>query len=48
MVQQTYNSLGIWYPTSITFIVNEKEYSGYPVPMDLFSITLEWIRLNKL
>ena len=48
MAQQTYNPLGIWYPSSITFIVNGKEYSGYSAPMDLFSITLEWIRLSKV
>ena len=46
--QQIDNPLGIWYPTSITLIVNGVEYSGYPTPMSLFSITLEWIRLNKL
>jgi len=48
MAQQTANPLGKWYPTSITFIVNGKKYSGYSVPMSLFSITLEWIRLSKL
>jgi len=48
MAQQIYNPLGIWYPTSITFIVNGKEYREYSAPMDLFSITLEWIRLSKL
>jgi len=46
--QQIDNPLGIWHPTSITLIVNGVEYSEYPAPMSLFSITLEWIRLSKL
>jgi hypothetical protein len=40
MAQQT-NLLGAWRPTSITFIVNDVEYKGYPAPMDWFSALLE-------
>lgn len=47
MEQQT-NELGIWYPSSITFIVNGKEYKGYPAPMSLLAVTLQWSILNKL
>jgi len=38
----------LWYPKSITIIVNKKEYKGYPAPMSLLAVTLELIKLNKL
>ena len=47
MEEQT-NKLGVWYPSSITFIVNDVEYKGYPAPMDWFVALLEWSLLwNK-
>ena len=47
MVQQT-NLLGLWYPTSITLIVNGVEYRGYPAPMSLLNVNLEQLRLYNL
>ena len=47
MLQQT-NDLGRWYPTSITIIVNGKEYKGYQAPMSLAFYTLELLRLYNL
>lgn len=47
MAEETID-LGIWTPTSITFIVNGKKYEGYPAPMSLFAMSLELIRLSKL
>ena len=47
MAQQT-NKLGIWYPTSITLIVNGIEYKGYPAPMSLLAVNLEQCRLYRL
>jgi hypothetical protein len=47
MVEQT-NKLGAWYPTSITFVVNDVEYKGYPAPMHWFVALLEMsILYNK-
>ena len=47
MAHQT-DDLGMWTPTSITFIVNGIKYEGYPVPMSLFAISLELIKLYRL
>ena len=47
MAEET-NKLGVWIPTSITFIVNGRKYEGYPSPMSLFAISLELSRLNRL
>jgi hypothetical protein len=38
--------LGIFKPTSITLIVNGKKYDGYKTPMDLFTYSIEFLRLN--
>jgi hypothetical protein len=47
MEEQT-NKLGVWYPSSITLIVNDVEYKGYPAPMTWFSALLEMSMLyNK-
>jgi hypothetical protein len=37
----------VWYPSSITIIVYGKEYKNYKVPMSLFSLTIEMIRLKQ-
>jgi hypothetical protein len=38
----------IWYPKSVTFIVNGKKYEGYKTPMNYFIATIIWINLiNK-
>ncbi len=39
-------NLGIFKPTSITLIVNGKKYEGYKATMDLFTYTIEILRLN--
>jgi hypothetical protein len=39
-------NLGIFKPTSITLIVNGKKYDGYKAPMDLFTYSIEILRLN--
>ena len=47
MAQQT-SLLGAWQPTSITFIINDVEYKGYPAPMYWLSALLEMsILYNK-
>jgi len=37
----------VWYPGSITIMVYGKEYKNYKVPMSLFSLTIEIIRLKQ-
>ena len=41
------NLLGVWCPTSITFIINDVEFKGYPAPMDRLTAFLEILILNK-
>ena len=41
------NNLGTYQPTSITIEVNGKKYEGYKAPMDLFTYSLELIRLKN-
>ena len=41
------NQLGIYNPTSITIMVNGKEYKNYKTPMTLFSLSIEVIRLKQ-
>lgn len=41
------NQLGIYNPTSITIMVNGKEYKNYKAPMTLFSLSIEVIRLKQ-
>jgi hypothetical protein len=41
------NDLGRWHPTSITFIVNGKEYKGYEAPMSLLVMSLIYINLHN-
>ncbi len=37
----------VWYPKSVTFIVNGKKYEGYKTPMSYFIATIIWINLNN-
>ena len=38
----------VWYPKSITFIVNGKKYEGYKTPMNYFIALITLINLiNK-
>jgi hypothetical protein len=39
--------LGLFYPSSITIIVYGKQYKNYKVPMSLFSLSIEVIRLKQ-
>ncbi len=35
----------IWYPKSVTFIVNGKKYEGYKTPMNYFIACIIWFNL---
>lgn len=35
----------VWYPKSVTFIVNGIEYKDYKTPMSYFMATIIWINL---
>jgi hypothetical protein len=37
----------VWYPKSVTFIVNGKKYEGYKTPMNYFIATVIWSNLIK-
>jgi hypothetical protein len=39
--------LGMFYPSSITLIVLNKEYKNYKPNMTLFDVSIEMIRLKK-
>jgi hypothetical protein len=39
--------LGMFYPSSITLIVFNKEYKNYKPNMTLFDVSIEMIRLKK-
>jgi hypothetical protein len=40
-------SLGVYYPNSITLIVYGKEYKDYKPNMTLFDVNIEIIRLKQ-
>jgi len=46
-MKNTMQELGMFYPSSITLIVYGKEYKNYKVPMSLFQLTIEIIRLKQ-
>ena len=37
----------VWYPKSVTFIVNGKKYEGYKTPMNYFIACITWINLHN-
>jgi hypothetical protein len=37
----------VWYPKSVTFIVNGKKYEGYKTPMSYLIACITWINLHN-
>jgi hypothetical protein len=37
----------VWYPKSVTFIVNDKKYEGYKTPMTYLIASIIWINLHN-
>jgi hypothetical protein len=43
----TMKELGMYYPSSITLVVYDKEYKNYKPNMTLFDVSIEMIRLKQ-
>jgi len=46
-MKTTMKELGMYYPSSITLIVYDKEYKNYKPNMTLFDVSIEMIRLKQ-
>jgi hypothetical protein len=46
-MRKTMEQLGMYYPSSITLIVYDKEYKNYKPNMTLFDVNIEMIRLKQ-
>jgi hypothetical protein len=46
-MNNTMQQLGMYYPSSITLMVYDKEYKNYKPNMTLFDVSIEMIRLKQ-
>ena len=46
-MKKTMEELGMYYPSSITLMVYDKEYKNYKPNMTFFDVSIEIIRLKQ-